>query len=191
VETATGGLFIVGWLQAQSLVEVLWWWVLLSVLLLIVVYDLHHYIIPDGFTVMVTLLAILKLGYEYWWIGTSLTTIGYTALAATLGAAFFYGLWWYSGGRWLGFGDVKLVWPLGLLVGALGVFSMIVASFWVGAVVSLGVLGYQRWQVRGKPPLRQVAAGLTMKSAVPFAPFLVAGALLVLCFNFNALSLFQ
>lgn len=190
VEGLAGILFILGWLQATSFLELVWWWALVSVLLLIVVYDLYHYIIPDAFTIAVAVLAGLQLIYQYWWVDTPMIELGYTALAATLGAGFFYGLWWYSGGQWLGFGDVKLILPLGLIVGPVGVFSMIVASFWIGAIVSLAIIGLQAWLRRGQPVLRSGSKGLTMKSAVPFAPFLVAGALLVLFTSFNALTFF-
>jgi leader peptidase (prepilin peptidase)/N-methyltransferase len=167
----------------------LWWWVLLALLVIVLVYDFYHYIIPDELTLAVLGLALVWLGYGGLQTGDWLFVL-YTTGAAVAGSGFLYSLWWWSGGRWLGFGDVKLVFPLGLLVGYTKVFSLVVASFWIGAVVSLGILGYQRWQTRGKPPLRQVARGLTMKSAVPFAPFLIAAALLILFTNFNALSFF-
>ncbi len=189
VELLTGGLFVLGYLTATSLLTLLWWWLLLAVLVVILVYDLYHFIIPDELTFTVLVLALLWLGYGWWQTGDWLSII-YTVGAAGVGSGFLYSLWWWSGGQWLGFGDVKLMFPLGLLVGYTNVFSLVVASFWIGALVSLGVLGYQRWQMRGKPPLRQVAQGLTMKSAVPFAPFLIAAALLVLFSDFNALSFF-
>jgi prepilin signal peptidase PulO-like enzyme (type II secretory pathway) len=99
-------------------------------------------------------------------------------------------LWIISKGEWLGFGDVKLVFPLGLLVGPGSVFSFIVLSFWIGAIVSLVLLGIQKVQ-RGKSHLRLLAPTITMKTAVPFAPFLIVGALVTFFTHFNVLTLFQ
>lgn len=190
VELFTGGLFVLGWLQATSLLVLLWWWLLVALLVVIVVYDLYHYIIPDELTLAVLAVALggLVMG---WWQTGDWQSVLYTIGAAALASLFLYSLWWWSGGRWLGFGDVKLIFPLGLLVGYTEVFSLIVAAFWIGAIVSLGLLGFQWWHTRGKPPLRALPQSFTMKSAVPFAPFLVAAALLVLFTDFNALSLFS
>jgi leader peptidase (prepilin peptidase)/N-methyltransferase len=108
---------------------------------------------------------------------------------ALVGSAFFMFLWLISKGEWLGFGDVKLAFPLGWLVGASSVFSFVVLSFWIGALVSLLILGLQKYQ-RGKSHLRLLSAPITMKSAVPFAPFLIAGALVTFFANLNVLDFF-
>jgi prepilin signal peptidase PulO-like enzyme (type II secretory pathway) len=97
-------------------------------------------------------------------------------IGAGFGAAFFFwGLWYVSKGRWIGFGDAKLALPLGMLVGIGDVFSMVVFSFWIGAGVSLVLLGIQKLLKRGKTSLRFLSTPITMKSEVPFAPFLILG----------------
>lgn len=85
---------------------------------------------------------------------------------------------------------MKLVFPLGLLVGSTGVFSMVVLSFWIGAVISVGLLLVQKIGGGGKPALRFLGMPLTMKSAVPFAPFLIAGCLVVLLWQVDVLRFF-
>ena len=95
-----------------------------------------------------------------------------------------------SKGRWIGLGDVKLAWPLGLLVGSSLVFSFVVLSFWIGAVISLVLLAAARLE-EGKSYRRFLARPFTMKSAVPFAPFLITGALVTIFANFNVLTLFS
>ena len=111
-------------------------------------------------------------------------------LSALGGVAFFLFLWIVSKGQWLGFGDVKLAFPLGLLVGPAYVFSFVVLSFWIGAGVSLLLLGAARFS-RGKAGLHVPGKALTMKSAVPFAPFLVASTVVILFTHFNVLALFS
>jgi leader peptidase (prepilin peptidase)/N-methyltransferase len=113
----------------------------------------------------------------------------YTIAAAAAASGFLLLLWLVSVGRWIGFGDVKLTFPLGLIVGAVNVFSMMVLSFWIGAGISLLLISAAKLQ-RGQLGLRFLPANLTIKSVVPFAPFLVAGCLVVLFTKLNVLNLF-
>jgi len=190
VELLTGVLFALTPLLTVDVPLILLNWWLLSVLVVIFVYDLYHFIIPDKLTAILTALVVVQVGYEYWLHPVDFGLLAaqfYTALA---GSAFFFILWLYSGGRWLGFGDVKLAFPLGLLVGPAFVFSFVVLAFWIGAGVSLLILGYQKLN-RGKAHLHLTGNGLTMKSAVPFAPFLIASSLVILFTHLNVLALFS
>lgn len=190
VELLTGLLFLLSVSVVGGILELLILWTMMSVLIVITVYDLYHFIIPDILTVVLTLLASALVGNSFLQGETTLVQLGISVAAALAGAGFFLFLWVISKGRWLGFGDVKLAVPLGLLVGATSVFSFIVLSFWIGAVVSLVYLAWQRIE-RGKSGLRLLSRELTMKSAVPFAPFLVASALLVFFAHINVLTIFQ
>ncbi|MEY3784196.1 MAG: hypothetical protein RLZZ230_518 [Candidatus Parcubacteria bacterium] len=190
VELATGILFAATpWLTTDFLEVLLYWW-MFSVLVAIFVYDLYHFIIPDKLTAILTGLAVVQIGYEYLFYTHSVEQVIAHVTTALGGSAFFLVLWLYSRGRWLGFGDVKLAFPLGLLVGPAYVFSFVVLSFWIGAGVSLLILGYVRIS-RGKAHLHLPANSLTMKSAVPFAPFLIASCLVILFTYFNVLELFS
>jgi len=190
VELAAGLLFVLAALTAAAIVEFIWLTAVLIVLLLITVYDYYHFIIPDEMTVALTALTASWVGYS-WWLGLLVPQeILWTVGAALAGAGFYFTLWAVSGGRWLGFGDVKLAIPLGLWVGPLGVFSAVVGAFWVGALISLVILGWHRFE-RGQKRLQLSSQTLTMKSAVPFAPFMIMAAALVYFLNFNVLSFFS
>jgi prepilin signal peptidase PulO-like enzyme (type II secretory pathway) len=89
--------------------------------------------------------------------------------------AFFYALWHVSKGKWIGLGDAKLALPLGIIAGTAGAFSIVVLSFWIGAAVSLFFLALSHLIEKGKTVLRFLPGQLTMKSEVPFAPFLILG----------------
>jgi leader peptidase (prepilin peptidase) / N-methyltransferase len=189
VELLTGMLFLAAYTIASSLPELVYLWSLLSILVVITIYDIRHFIIPDRLTlalVLVTLAWQARLLY----LGGTLYGLGVTLGAALLGAGFFYLLWFVSNGRWIGFGDVKLAFPLGMMVGPLAVFSMIVFSFWIGAGVSLALIGTAKL-IGGQFRLRNRIFSLTIKSVVPFAPFLVAGSLLTLFTQINVLSFFS
>ncbi len=127
----------------------------------VVVIDLEHRLIPD---VIVLPAAALCLGAaiasdpRQWWVSVS----------AALGASGFLFILWlvYPGG--MGLGDVKLALLLGAVLGASVVPALLVA-FAGGA--ALGVLLLARFGARAR------------KMAVPFGPFLAAGALAGLWFG--------
>jgi leader peptidase (prepilin peptidase) / N-methyltransferase len=188
VELATGLLFVAVTLTLSPL----WWPVglcLVALLVVVAVYDIYHLVIPQLFVWLLFLIAFAIIGGWYylvpdWW------QVGSHILAGLLAYGFFAGLWKMSAGRWIGYGDAKLALPLGLIVGLTGTFSMIVLSFWVGTIISLGLLFVGRLrQKQGKTHLRFVSVPLTMKSEVPFAPFLIIGFLLVYLGQVDVLTL--
>ncbi len=189
VELCTGLLFLLSFVFASSLSEMLLWWVVMSLFVVITVYDVRHYIIPDSMTALLTLIGIFWYGFLLY-TGTPWITVGEAFLAALAGSGFFFLLWFISKGAWLGFGDVKLAFPLALLVGPGLVFSMIVYSFWAGAAISLLLIGFGRL-MRGQVRLGKWTQRLTIKSVVPFAPFMILGCLIVLFTRYNVLSLFS
>jgi prepilin signal peptidase PulO-like enzyme (type II secretory pathway) len=189
VELTTALLFLGVYSLASDIYELVFLLFTMSILVVITVYDIRHYIIPDSLT------AVLTLGSVIWYAtllfrGTEWIVVGESVLAALAGTGFFFLLWFISKGAWLGFGDVKLAFPLGLIAGPGLVFSMIVYSFWVGAAISLLLIGLSKL-VRGQVRLRKWFGRLTIKSVVPFAPFMIAGCLIVLFTSYNVLSLFS
>lgn len=189
VESVTAVLFVLTALLFSNMYYILFWWIIMAILVVIVVYDINHYIIPDSLVAALTLLLAGYLSVELYY-GRVSESIGWDVFAAACASLFFFTLWFVSKGTWLGFGDVKLAFPLGLIVGADLVFSMVVFSFWIGTVISLVLVGYAALE-RGKLGLRSHGHGLTMKSVVPFAPFLIAGCLLVFFTNINVISIFS
>lgn len=191
VELLSGLLFAATLYLSVELGLILLYWFIFSILIIITVYDYYHFIIPDSLTAALLSSVLVLLGYQWLWQAVPLSEIAITIFAALAGAAFFLSLWLVSKGAWLGFGDVKLAVPLGILVGSAQVFSFVVLSFWIGAGVSLVILAVAWLLERGKKHLQLPALGLTMKSAVPFAPFMVASSLLIIFTHFNALALFS
>jgi Flp pilus assembly protein protease CpaA len=171
----------------------MWLWPLLffmmTVLVVVSVYDLYHFVIPNEFVWTLSVVAALHTAYQLS-VQFDVWNLGGDILAAVLAFCFFGGLWWYSGGRWIGFGDAKLAIPLAMLVGISGVFSFVVLSFWIGAVLSVLIMGYQQFmRKRGQLRLPFHSTPLTIKSEVPFAPFMILGFLTVYFYGINVLSL--
>ena len=65
-----------------------------------------------------------------------------------------------SKGKWLGFGDVKLVLFLGFFLGWPNIFLSLFLSFIIGAIIGVGLMLFK---------------GKGLRSQVPFAPFLILG----------------
>lgn len=159
-----------------------------SFLVVIVVYDMRHKIIPDLFVFLFGALALLSLFVTSGW-GFAVPENFWSAFfAGPLFAAPFALLWLVSKGRWMGFGDAKLALGMGWMVGSAKSLSVFLLSFWIGAVVSVGILLYERY---GAPhtALSRAHGRLTMKSEVPFAPFLILGLALVFFFGLDIFSL--
>ncbi len=189
VELLTGLLFVSVLFVTQNSIEVAYWWVVMSLLVVVLVYDLLHLIIPDRLVVYLLVLSVGWAGYGYFYLAQTAQAIFYDLGAAVLGAGALAFLWYISQGRWIGLGDAKLALPLGLFLGAGSVFSLHVLSFWIGAVVSVGILLVQTLARRGQPHLRFFAQPLTIKSEVPFAPFLIIAFLFVYWFEIDVLAL--
>jgi leader peptidase (prepilin peptidase)/N-methyltransferase len=145
-------------------------------LIAITVYDIRHTIIPDewsyGFAALALLLAISSHGL----------TVG--LLAGPIAAVPLFFLWAVSQGRWMGLGDPKLALGIGWLLGfPLGVVAVFV-SFILGTTVLLPMLFYERVVTHNRGG-HEEQVGLTMKTEVPFGPFLIAS-----CLIFWALELY-
>jgi leader peptidase (prepilin peptidase)/N-methyltransferase len=176
--------------------------VIWSILMVITLYDLRHKIIPDGMVFAFIGLAlfynvIYSTFYSTVYVAifpqASVVSIWNAILAGSIFFSFFAGMWLISSGRWLGFGDAKLVVGVGLFLGLAKGLSALVLSFWVGAVVSIALVfggralsflslhaGEKSFvpKVIRESRLRERLSVLTMKSEVPFAPFIILGTLI-------------
>lgn len=167
VEALAGLLAVSVYLQTGPSLWCAYWFAVWLVLLFVVVYDLRHFIIP--WSASLTLMA-LALG------GVLLDIFGQAGGAA--------GSWWsgpalalplllvslVSRGRWMGWGDGFLELSLGWLLGlSMGLTALLIA-FWAGAAVGIVLLLLAKNRY-------------TMKSEVPFAPFLILGCCIAYFFH--------
>jgi leader peptidase (prepilin peptidase)/N-methyltransferase len=136
-----------------------------STLLAISVYDGRHKIIPDELSLAA---AILALGVAYANGGLPSVLVGSAAGLAF--ALFLFFIWYVTQGKGMGLGDVKLAVPLGIFLGPGKAFVAASLSFFIGAAVAVTIVGITRLSGRG--------SAVTMKSEIPFGPFMASGSLL-------------
>jgi len=149
-----------------------YYFVIFNLLLLILLYDLKHKIIPDKLIFIFAILAPINL-----YISSLLDPLN--ILAGFILAVPFAALWLVSRGRWIGLGDAKLALSIGLFLGfSQGVASVLLA-FWIGAIFSIVVLVLKKILekniVSNTFKLNYGNLNITMKSEIPFAPFLILG----------------
>ena len=163
VEGITGILFAAVFLQLGFSAVLPLFLATVFLLVVITVYDLQHMIIPDSMVYLFDAIAFVILWMRFG--STLLSAGGYDLLAGPILFAFFAFFWLVSKGQWMGLGDAKLALGVGWLLGLSGGIFAIMISFWIGATWSLLVLAFQRLHLAGSK--------LSMKSEIPFAPFII------------------
>ncbi len=161
----------------SQLLNLAYLWSVVSLLIVIFVYDLEYYLIPDrlvysaiGIAFLYRILEFLSFNHwvliENWKLKIENFGNLENALAsASVAALFFFAIWALSRGRWMGFGDVKLAFFMGLFLGFPNIVVALFFAFLTGALIGLVLIVVRKKHI---------------KSEVPFGPFLVAGTLVAL-----------
>lgn len=173
MEAGTGVVLVLGWLALRDLKVVDWvwygtmimWLYFIAVLIIVFMYDLKYFLIPD---IIIFPAAVVTLVWNlilFFFHGQQV--LGYLA-SAVLPAAFFLSLIIFSRGRWMGMGDVKLVFLLGLFLGIPKTLLMLFLAFTLGSLVGLGLILFRRYNLR---------------SPIPFGTFLNFASLITLLYG--------
>jgi prepilin signal peptidase PulO-like enzyme (type II secretory pathway) len=176
VELATAILFVIAYLASGfnfsagggsalggQFFILLKYWFVISVMMVIFVYDAKHYLILDkviypAIVVAALVSPLIYSGSGLWW-----RAVLDGLLAAAVGGGFFLLQYLISKGKWIGGGDVKLGFLMGLILGIKGLLVALFFSYVAGAVAGLGLIAFKK---------------KTMKSQIPFGTFLAAGTIL-------------
>lgn len=167
VELLTAGVFLLAYLTHPvytygDLIILILWLYILGSLIVLTVYDLRWYLLPDKvlLPLIVPALAIL-IGEAL--ISHSPHVIFGPVLAALIFGGGFYLLAAVSKGRWMGGGDIKLAFVMGLLLGLQKTSLAMLVGFVSAAVIGVVLIGLGR---------------KTRRDHIPFGPFLILGTVL-------------
>lgn len=146
-------------------------WLIIGLLLLVLFFsDLLYMVLPD---VVVGLLMIVTVVYRIALVLAGIMEpmdLMRAVVGMILALILIGGLWLVTKGKGMGFGDVKLIIPLSLLVGWPSVVAMVMLSFILGAVTGIALI------LIGKKNFGQV---------IPFGPFLILSTVLTLIWGDN------
>ena len=164
VELVTGFLFVLVFSHLSRLSQIpfeagcigcdlVFWLLIFSFLTFIFIYDLKHYIIPDqAIYPAIIISAVYHFNVEY-------------ILSGFFASLFFFAIFAISRGRGMGFGDVKLAFLMGLILGFPGILVALFFAFLIGAIMGIGLIFF---------------GAKSLKSEVPFGPFLIIGVFIAL-----------
>lgn len=156
--------------DAYSFALTAYYLVIFSILMIIFVYDFKYMEIPMLILWIGVGVSLAYFVYSDWQTFSSaasvleLKTIS-GLVGGLVASGFFWSLAAYSKETWMGYGDVYLGILVGLVVGWPNVVVALMLSFTIGALISVGLIAVSK---------------KTMKSQVPFAPFLITGTFLVI-----------
>lgn len=189
VELFTAILFVATYMRFEELIfsnflvgslNIALFLIVFSILVIVLVYDLKHKIIPNELSYT---LAILALIYRI--IVTPFGNLDTLLILDLLSGLIlfipFFLLWFISKGKWIGLGDGKLVLSIGWFLGFIYSLSGVVLAFWIGAVFSLTLMLIAH--------LKERHSHITMKTEIPFAPFLIIGFIIMFFYPIDVLGL--
>ncbi len=187
VEVCTAGLFAcIGGAPFVSggMVQLLLLCVCAALLMCIAVYDLRHTIIPDVWVYAFIFCAFVNATVFAYPATQNEAVMVYSAGVLTAVPLFLF--WFFSQGRAMGFGDVKLSVGIGYLVGLWHGLAAIMLAFIIGGVLCAPLLVFSSaWWRRicstftHRYGVKFPIMSVTMKSEVPFGPFLVCATCVV------------
>ena len=174
MELATGIIFaLAGYYffiasDFQSWVETLFYLVSFSLLITVFVYDLKFMEIPMIVLWIGVIWAVLYLVFLDWALFNSASGLLSSNIISgiTGGSAafiFFFALSYLSKEKWMGAGDAYLALWAGLIMGWPNILLALILAFTAGAIIGIILIALKK---------------KTIKSQIPFAPFLAGGVIL-------------
>ncbi len=167
VELTTAVLFALSYTQftfttfADILMFVMWLYILAAMIAL-AVYDIRWYLLPDKM-LLPLIIPASALALANGVINHSLQPVVGPIAAALLFGGFFYSLAAVSKGKWMGGGDIKLAFVMGLILGLQKTALAMLLAFNSAAIVGVFLI------------LLKIKK---RRDYIPFGPFLIAGTII-------------
>lgn len=168
VELLTGTLFV-WWYWAMifflhltkgpfGFFQPLFWLLVGLILLYVFLTDAWYYLIPDTAVAVLTVLVVLYRGALVLSGVMQVRDLGLSLLATVVVTTIMGLIWLGTKGKGLGLGDVKIMIPLGLLLGWPSTFVMLFLAFVLGGIYGMVALATRRKK---------------WGQVVPFGPFII------------------
>ena len=187
VEIATGLLFLLifnfqFFLPTEALakagifnfINLVYYWIIACFLIIIFVYDLKHYLILDKIIYPAIIIALI-FNLQFLMLN-QFSIFKFSILSSFGAAAFFLLIVLVSRGRWMGTGDIFLAFLMGLILGFPNILVALFSAFFIGSIIGVGMVFLNK---------------KTLKSEIPFGPFLIFGTFLALFWGEEIISWYQ
>lgn len=162
VELGVGLLFALPvFLGGFPFLELLVLWGVLFFLAFVASYDASHLLIPDKALFGLAIFSII-------WRALFAGELVLSLLSGLVASGLFFAIFFFSQGKWMGFGDVKLVFVLGFLLSFPASLVALALAVFTGALVGMVQITFCK---------------KTLASQIPFGPFLALGAASALFFT--------
>lgn len=182
VELATAFIFVLSYIrwphgfETSGLIQFVFWLIAMTGFMALVVYDLRWMLLPNSIVFPLLVLIIFQV------LLVSVVKSDLSVLTGAIGGllsigGLFFVLFQVSSGKWIGGGDVKLGFVLGLMAGGLleGLLVIFIASL-LGTVAALPVLGIKKDN---------------LKKRIAFGPFLIAALVIVYLFGSSLINWYK
>jgi leader peptidase (prepilin peptidase)/N-methyltransferase len=153
VEVMTPVLFLLAYLNYGAIhLELISDLLYISLAIFFLVFDFKYLIISDV-VIWPSLVVVLILNYilGFYWLGL--------VLGMLLGGGFFYLQHLVSGGKWIGWGDVKLGLLLGAMLGLGDMILTLLVAYIVGGLIAIILLASGRKKIGDLLPMGTFLAG--------------------------------
>ncbi|MEO6761686.1 MAG: prepilin peptidase [Candidatus Saccharimonadales bacterium] len=155
--------------SALSIVVLALWLVMVIVLMALSIYDIKWQLLPNRLVATLSLVAVVQAVIVIATADSPLRSLLGHIIGAVIVGGLFYLILVLSKGKWIGGGDVKLGFVLGLIAAAPGQAVLLLFSASVlGSLVSLPLMAINK---------------LKRSSTIPFGPFLILATLTVVLFG--------
>jgi len=182
IEVITGVLFALSYatwpyeFHGVGLFQFALWLLFLVAFVALAVYDLRWFLLPDKIVYPLTMLAVLQVTVTAVWFH-SFSVVWQPVLGGVIIFGLFWLLFQVSKGAWIGGGDVKLAFALGLLAATpLKAGLVIFFASLLGTIVSL-------------PALAKGKSGFSRH--IPFGPYLLAATVIVVLYGEGIVNWYQ
>lgn len=180
VEISTALLFVTSyaWWPYQFNDKGIWlfavWLISLVGLMALIVYDIKWMLLPNKIVFPLTVVAVVGVLGDTLFFDGGVHSLLMALSALAIAGGIFYVLFQISNGKWIGGGDVKLGFALGLLLpGPAEAFLMLFFASILGLLFSLPVV---------------VLKKTSLSSKIPFGPFLIAATVITKLFGTSLIS---